>query len=523
MKKTKLICMLLVCLFLFARKVNADIGPSFFSTESGVIQPGNQTSVEMRSEKVVFSNLTWDEYFLSYRYNVRADFEMVNTGNKKENVKVSFPIKYSDMISSYGGREDRLADAEKRITNITILADGKKQEFEVVKSDLDGGVKNLELIFNLIFDSQKTTVISVNYNDLGVVEGYNDEYIFNYILNSGAGWKNFIQKGEIIFNLPYSETNPNIIKLLGGLKNQTLINNNQVVINFSDLEPKEEDDVSISLYNPKDWNKYTALRAKAQKNITDKKSQQDFIEFLSGNCSLERYASDFRLSLNEEYFDAIDNLLKIKYVNKDNNLAYYNEASDDYSNSWHMIGDGKCDVIYIDIQKIVSLRNELEKSRINTTQEARDLVKKIDLNLFLFLVNELQFKSGENGSPVLDEDIKKEILSTMGEKYANNQDFFNLVKFSSQNGSYYSEETSAWFDQFWLGDFSYLKIEKIPEKTVSENVNNVNKDVQSPLVQENNAIKSSNNFKVLLFMIFSIVAILAISLIFIKYKIFRKK
>ncbi len=125
--------------------------------------------------------------------------------------------------------------------------------------------------FEAKFPAGKDVLIRVAYTLDGT--GYFPFTSFNYILSSGAGWKDSIGKGEVIVRLPYAATVENV--LLAGdtgysfSSDGAVLDGKQIRWTFKNLEPTGEDNIHVELVAPAKWLKVLKERENVAKNPND--------------------------------------------------------------------------------------------------------------------------------------------------------------------------------------------------------------------------------------------------------------
>lgn len=217
MKKLFLSILIIFC----ALKIRADIAPN--PIQANGIAAVKPTEVKMVSEKVIV-DLTIDSS------HVYCYFKLHNEG-KAEKMQIGFPYMNTTPFSS-------------RFAPINVYQNGKKiNDIDFFKSN-SGNIKISSkswYLWDAHFDENETMIIEVSYSlPKGVVKN-NLYYKFDYLLNTGSGWKDKIDTAEIIINL--KDINKELI--LKTIPENFIFSGNQLIWKFYNFEPTIKDDISI--------------------------------------------------------------------------------------------------------------------------------------------------------------------------------------------------------------------------------------------------------------------------------------
>lgn len=241
--------------------VRADVAPPAQPPGSN-LQPGEEsTQVRMMAEKVVMEIQPGVGDSLGVA-QVTADFSMRNLGSQAETMAVRFPISANDGWSVV--REIR--NLEVRVGSRTVGTRRIQGE-----DPYWGGSSVPWAEFEVKFPAGKDVLIRVTYTLDGT--GYFPFTSFNYILSSGAGWKDSIGSGEVIIRLPYAATVENV--LMAGdsgysfTSDGALLDGKQIRWTFENLEPTAEDNLHVELVAPAKWLKVLKERENVAKNPND--------------------------------------------------------------------------------------------------------------------------------------------------------------------------------------------------------------------------------------------------------------
>jgi len=260
----------------------ADIGfPPVNPAGSSVGPQGDiQTNVRMVSEEV---SLTIEPYERPVPENqidspaywmrglVEAQFVMRNLGEAQEAFDVWFPLaastRYPDILSY-----DRTIHPENIVQDFKVWVDGLPTETQQVAAP-DLSIPEQESTwakFPMVFPAGQDVVVHVNYTIYpGGRRPFGD---FEYILQTGAGWKDTIGEATITINLPDTVTSETVslegTDILGyplapqpeGYK----VENNTITWHFTDLEPGAEDNIFIDVLEPGRYRRLVQARGQTQ-------------------------------------------------------------------------------------------------------------------------------------------------------------------------------------------------------------------------------------------------------------------
>ncbi len=260
------------------RQARADIGwppinPSGASPGVGEVN----TNVRMVSEKV---DLTIEPYIRSapsgemespayyMRGLVEASFQMRNLGQAQETLEVWFPlaasIRYPGLIPIYSGVGD--------IQDFKIWVGDVPVRTEIVKApDLsDPQQESNWARFPITFPAGHNVIVRVTYTIYP--SGRRPFGGFEYILQTGAGWKDTIGEAEITVYLPYS-VHPDFVSLSGkSIEGLPLapnppgyrIDGNTIRWKFTDFEPTAESNIFVDVLEPDRYRRLLLARTRVR-------------------------------------------------------------------------------------------------------------------------------------------------------------------------------------------------------------------------------------------------------------------
>jgi hypothetical protein len=183
-----------------------------------------------------------------------AVFTMHNLGHVDETMAARFPLSFPDG-SSDGSYEFP------EISSIAVRIDGQpvKTRREMQPPIDAGGYRERDeipwAVFDVTFPRSQDVVVQVDYTVMGY--GYYPQSIFEYVLETGAGWNDTIGRADIVVQLPYEAGERNVfIQESNGSSASTpgaTISGNQIRWHYEDLEPTWENNFQIILIAPALW------------------------------------------------------------------------------------------------------------------------------------------------------------------------------------------------------------------------------------------------------------------------------
>lgn len=250
-----------------AQSALADAAPPPPPPGSSVTSDDPSTYVQMVSESVLMviadnnSLPAYKREGLEERFYVadkmightQGYFAMVNQGTTTETLDVRFPLG-----SGYGQHE---------IEDFTAYVDG-----EIAPTTQVDQESMLWAVWQVTFPPGQTVNLGVDYEMYPY--GGRSWGTFSYTLETGAGWYGLIGKGTITLRLPYDVSDQNT-----ALKEYPewgldwrpqpdfyTVSGADVVWHFNNLEPTEEDNISITVLAPSIWREIQEAREAAEVN-----------------------------------------------------------------------------------------------------------------------------------------------------------------------------------------------------------------------------------------------------------------
>ena len=240
----------IVILFIFPSSVSADVAPPSQPPGSNP-QPGTgSTQVQMAAETVLIDVQASAPDKSFGQAHVTADFTMHNQGDLAESMAVRFPI---------GGGTGFFS--VQQIRDLRVKVGGKSVSTRNIKGeDPNGGPDQVPWAeFDVSFPPGQDVQIQVAYT----LEA-SGEYPFcwfEYILSTGAAWKDAIGKADLIVRLPYPVSDQNVLFFTEDAQENSMpngtrggvISGNEIRWHYDNLEPTRDDDFGVDMVMPSAW------------------------------------------------------------------------------------------------------------------------------------------------------------------------------------------------------------------------------------------------------------------------------
>jgi tetratricopeptide (TPR) repeat protein len=249
--------------FLFLLPANsglADVAPPR-QPPGANLSPANEfTQVRMMEETVIIDVLPETDLSIMGQAKVWAEFHMKNLGSEAETLLVRFPISVNDGFYNYP-----------EITDFRVYADNQNLKTEPLQMPGEHGDTIQWVHFEVVFPPGEVVVLEVEYTLQGT--GEYPFVAYQYLLETGSGWKDTIGSADIIVNLPYPATHQTVFVDSSPGWGQTTpgaeLEGQQVRWYFEDLEPTPANNISISMVWPSAWNKVEIERQRVASNPND--------------------------------------------------------------------------------------------------------------------------------------------------------------------------------------------------------------------------------------------------------------
>jgi len=250
----------------------ADVAPPHPPMGSN-LSPGDEiTQVRMVSEYVVLSIKSDPEYPWG-RADISATFNMLNTGDEDEYMRVRYPMHHNvEELLVFESTDDCGGYPGTPVKNLNIWVDDEPVAVDIqYETTFDYEASNQEERdiymdipcwghFNVYFPSQQLIKIDVSYHVSGYERGGGGT-TFDYIIGTGAGWKDTIGSATIVARFPYpiSDLNMNYC-----WPEDCEISEWEVTWHFEDFEPEET--VGVNTVNPSIWDQVIIEQKKIEIN-----------------------------------------------------------------------------------------------------------------------------------------------------------------------------------------------------------------------------------------------------------------
>ena len=250
---------------------HADIAPPHIPSFGGLGVWGYQkTEVQMVYERVemeVIPDASYkdgDDGFPTNKVEVRAYFLMRNTSDQIEIMQAVFP--QGDLACDPGGNggSDSFNMYTTDLDSFKVTVDGGPTEIgQVIISPDESAAKGCWqeewFSFDATFPPGRDVVVIVDYTL--VAQGVDPFENFEYVLETGAGWKGPIERGYIVIKFPYLVSNQVVLEGTSP-GYQTLYN--EIFWSFQNLEPERKDNIRVNMVAPNTWLQVLALRDSAR-------------------------------------------------------------------------------------------------------------------------------------------------------------------------------------------------------------------------------------------------------------------
>ncbi len=233
----------------------ADMAPPMAPPGSTLLPGGETTAVRMVAETVTLSVDTDPTDAQGAIARTVAVFTMRNLGGSEERMRARFPLSFPD------GSSDGYFNYPE-IPSISVKIDGRsvatRREMQPPYNPQPHGEVRADVpwaVFEVDFPPSTEVIVQVSYTAKGY--GYYPQLMFDYVLETGAGWNGTIGSVDIIVELPYDASDLNV------LMNQTsphgpdaapdFNKGTQVHWHYDDLEPTSGDNIQITIVAPALW------------------------------------------------------------------------------------------------------------------------------------------------------------------------------------------------------------------------------------------------------------------------------
>jgi hypothetical protein len=192
----------------------------------------------------------------STQARVTATFTMTNHSAADERMAVRFPLNAPGGESDGFGRYPDIQAFAASVNGSDVPARVVRREaFQPKRGD---PVINWS-VFDVTFPAKQDTIVRVSYTLSAT--GYSPEASFNYVLQTGAGWRDAIGQATIVVRLPYTVTHENVFIDRAEWPQPAELRGNTVRWVYRDLEPGPKDDIQFTVVEPRTWREIVTARA----------------------------------------------------------------------------------------------------------------------------------------------------------------------------------------------------------------------------------------------------------------------
>jgi len=267
--------LVLIIFVLPTNQAMADVAPPHPPIGSD-ISPGDEiTQVRMESEYVVLS-IHSDPDYMWGRADITATFNMLNTGDEDEYLRVRYPLHHNlEELEVFESTDDCGVYPGTPVKDLHVWVDDKPVAVDIqYETTIDYEASNREERdiymdipcwghFNVYFPSQQLVTIEVSYHVSGYERGGGGT-TFDYLIGTGSGWKDTIESATIVARFPYPVSNLNVNYCF---PESCKIADWEVIWNFEDFEP--EGLVGLNTVDPKIWDQVIIEQKRLEINDQD--------------------------------------------------------------------------------------------------------------------------------------------------------------------------------------------------------------------------------------------------------------
>lgn len=266
MKRISILLLILIINLLPFSSVQADVAPPNQPPGANLVPGDEGTQVRMLAENVLIDvqgNLP--DRSLGHA-RVTANFTMLNLGSEAETMTVRFPLTFWDGSNDGWFNYPEIQDVVIKVNGQTLVT-----ERVTTPNPLESDHPIPWAAFEVTFPPGEEIPIKVTYK--ATAYGEYPFSAYNYVLESGAGWKETIGSADLVVRLPYEATTQNVIfDITTGFSSTTsgaTIDGREVRWHYEDLEPTQEHNLEISLVTPSAWSKVLSEQDNLVRNPQD--------------------------------------------------------------------------------------------------------------------------------------------------------------------------------------------------------------------------------------------------------------
>ena len=297
-----LVLLAILILLFIPSTVQADVGVRPILPGGSNIQPEAETPIQMASELVTMNvrlatqgdnssiQLNPEAYGLQIHpiwypvvSEVQAVFTMTNPTSDDVSLTAWFPLASALETVNWELNPDEIVP---RIASFQVVVDGNPIDYTVTELPNPKGADKPPLpwaSFPVTFPAGKETNIQVSYLLPLQTSVKGSELALYYIFQTGAGWAGPIGQAELVVNLPYPASPETIARMRPGsldmpyamsfpsalIPTGGVMEGNQARFTWTNFEPGPQDDFSMWLIDPAQWQALDTARAAVQANPQD--------------------------------------------------------------------------------------------------------------------------------------------------------------------------------------------------------------------------------------------------------------
>ncbi len=265
-----------------------------------------------------------------------------NTGEADEHLKVRFPLNGD----TKGLVQDPVTGEQTEVTplieDFSVWNHGQRLKTQTIK-DTDPNAEIFFLgygsilywsVFEVDFPAGKDVKLTINYTYRPTEEAYDAQ--LSYILATGAGWKGPIGTVDIIFRFPYelNEINSSGFDWYGGQYRGGIITReeNQFRLHWNDLEPTNDDNITLYLLQPHLWQEILRRRLQVIAAPDDAVSWEALAKAYAA-AAVEKHGFFYNPAVIDLYFQASERALTLDSKNVSFHMEFANNLfnSSDYN------------------------------------------------------------------------------------------------------------------------------------------------------------------------------------------------
>lgn len=297
--KSVILTVILVVLIIPVQPVRADIAPPP-APGLGGLRPFTYQSTEVqlvyeRVELTLHTLIPPNDYgWVQEQIDATAWFVLHNTGGKDEEMKAAFPLGNLNRCVTHARETPGnwgLQEAYIIPESFKVSKDGAALETQITE------IAGIDCVgwatFDVHFPVNKDVLIKVDYSMQ--TNGRGRDLLFQYVLETGAGWKGPIKQAYIIVRFPYLVTNENVDASLTTPGYQSLYN--EIFWSYRDLEPTLDDNIDVAFFEPRTWADILVLRERVARIPTDTDAWSKLLDKYAASYNRDKIIASFETAI----------------------------------------------------------------------------------------------------------------------------------------------------------------------------------------------------------------------------------